>query len=307
MAPWTSPPRGLSQVSLVVREAAGGAWSLAEHFPEPSLHTPRESPAARPAELCPRHTQRWPGRCPPLATPGPVHLPGGDHFYQAPTPAPSTPTASRTEKPRRSAGGVGEGGSCRRRPGSNSRGRDCSLYTFPPHSHLLASCLGGDRLETAENTHPPGSACCGRHLLVRPAAVPTPSRGSRRAGSSGNRLGRPPAAALEPSPPHSVDATCPHPHPGAQLPSHRPLPSQKRRPPLSALSPGLLHGAPNGGGRVRWASPAGRPLAGRLARAELEKAEPLEGFETAIRATLREADPPKGEKDLPGRGSKMGS
>lgn len=40
MAPWTSPPRGLSQVSLVVREAAGGAWSLAEHFPERHFTSP---------------------------------------------------------------------------------------------------------------------------------------------------------------------------------------------------------------------------------------------------------------------------
>lgn len=41
--------------------------------------------------------------------------------------------------------------------------------------------------------------------------------------------------------------------------------------------------------------------AARPARAELEKSEPLQGFEAAIRAALQEAGPPKGGMDLPGR------
>lgn len=62
------------------------------------------------------------------------------------------------------------------------------------------------------------------------------------------------------------------------------------------------------GGRIRVGIPRLPVLSLRgPAWAEPEKAELLQRFETAIREALPEADPPKGGKDPPGRGAKMGS
>lgn len=103
MAPWTSPPNGLPQDSLVVREAAGGAWSLAEHFPALVASPALGSLLQLGPQSSVRDTLRG-GLAAglPLTTPGPVHLSGGDPLLQSAHPRPEvTWTVSGAEKPRR--------------------------------------------------------------------------------------------------------------------------------------------------------------------------------------------------------------
>lgn len=162
-----------------------------------------------------------------------------------------------------SACSVGEGESCRRRPGASSRGPDCSLYTFPliPIPWLLAPV---EPFGTRRDRASPRFSHGGAHVLDGPAAVQTPSWAGGRAGEQGVPTGAPSAAALEARAPLlSIDARPVPTHPGAQLHSPGPLPSLKRRPPLRALSPGLLHRVWNGGGQSLGGHPlAAGPLAG---------------------------------------------
>lgn len=118
-------------------------------------------------------------------------------------------------------------------------------------------------MEPVGIAHPPGSAVAARPRRSRSGSDPLLGSGGR-AGEQGVPRGAPSAAALEARAPLlSIDARPVPTHPGAQLHSPGPLLSPKRRPPLRALSPGLLPRVRNGGGQSLGGHPlAAGPLAG---------------------------------------------
>lgn len=117
-------------------EKQRGAWSLAKHFPELVAAHARGSLLPLGQRSCVRHTQQWPGRCPPLTTPGPVHLSGGEPLLRSAHARPQvTGTASGADE-RLQCGGrrVVQAKAWRQQ----SRPRLQPLH-FPPYSHPLAS------------------------------------------------------------------------------------------------------------------------------------------------------------------------